>query len=59
MIGPILVFVKMRSGFPGLLLFVVEIVSDKVILDHKYHIWSIFKIFIFFLFLAIFSKNWP
>ena len=31
------VFVKMRSGpdFPGLLLVFVEIMPDKVILDHK------------------------
>jgi len=50
----LLVFVKMesvlvrsRSGpdfldFPGLLLFFVEIMSDKVILDHKksYLVWG-------------------
>ena len=38
-----LVFVKMRSGLPELWIFFVEIMPDKVILDHKesYLIYSL------------------
>ena len=35
------------KSIPELLLVFVEIMPDTVILDHKSHIWSILKIFIF------------
>jgi len=45
--------------FTGLLLVFVEIMPDKVILDHKSHNWSILKIFIVcdFFALVYFSKK--
>ena len=50
-----LVFVKMRSGRPWTYSFFLETMPDKVILDHKNHIWPVLKLSFF----SICSKNWP